>query len=144
MKCLGVTRIKQIFPILLLPRVTLKKGSKFITCWPTKFCNVSVKVVNRKSLFSSSDMCDGCKLRIWLFCNVFPSTMGHDVLPYYQFHLNIQYFVLYAYRAFCIIGEHLNSSFPIPAIVTEICLCYTMAYLTPIVVCSKVTKPETK
>ena len=52
--------------------------------------------------------------------------------------------VLYAYRAFCIIGEHLNSSFPIPAIVIEICLCFTMAYLTPIVVCSKVTKPETK
>lgn len=52
--------------------------------------------------------------------------------------------VLSAYRAFCIIGEHLNSSFPIPAIVIEICLCFTMAYLTPIVVCSKVTKPETK
>ena len=37
-----------------------------------------LKVFNRKSLSSSSDMCDSCELRILLFCKVFPSTMGHD------------------------------------------------------------------
>ena len=42
------------------------------------FSMFQLKVFNRKSLSSSSDMCDGCGLRILLFCNFFPSTMGHD------------------------------------------------------------------
>ena len=38
-----------VFPILLLPKVTLEKRLKFITCWPTKFCNVPVKCLTENS-----------------------------------------------------------------------------------------------
>ena len=53
------------------------------------FATFQKNVSDRKSLFSSSYMCSGCELRIWLFCNVFPFTMGHDVFTYYLFRLNI-------------------------------------------------------